>query len=394
MSQFSDINPYAPGEVAIRKFPFGPIEFPGHQIRLSIVYNLDYLVTSFSRYRSKDDKQIPKHVSFILRWGSIVFLIGMMIVSCVIVDLRISWAPLIFLVLTLMTIFAGQIDNAVLRSRFRSVSGLNEQYSIVLSDEGYNSLASNQNGKFAWSSFTDAMEHHDGVLLLQGQLLYYWLPFSALENGTDAPILYRFIVSRLSEEKSPQTNDLVDDCLSKMIPSDIGEKQIKAFLVINEKHLIDSVNRHHARKRTWLTTAYKFMIALLFISAAILISAFTTYYWLSAVLLLFVVFQLFSKSLLNRLLARHVRSSIHYNQTTTITMSDGGFHSVSPLQDVRLGWDSFTEVAKFPDGVIIYQDKSLFNWIPYSSLEYEHDAAILYDFVSSRIAKKNLPSEG
>lgn len=390
MSQFADVNPYAPGEVAIQKFPSGPIEFPGRQIKLSIVYDMDHLIEGINRYRSHGARRISKRITFALRWASALLLIFMAIFAFgfAISEPRMLWAPLFFLVLALATIFTRQIDNTVLRFKLRSTSYLNSRCSVVMNDEGYISGASNQYNKLAWSVFTDAIEHPDGVLIFRGHQFYYWLAFKALERPEDASILYRFIASRLSSEDVTQENLKKDS-----VQSDAIGKQIRAAIVFNEGHIIESIARNRELRQNWLSFAYNYGIVFILIVAIILIAVLTTYYWVSILAVLLAAFAFFNQGLINRRISRNAKASRHYNETTTITLSDNGFRARSPLQDLNLGWDSFTEVVQFADGVMIYQGNSIFNWIPYRLLEDESDAAIIYDFVSTRIAKSKLPSE-
>jgi hypothetical protein len=108
-------------------------------------------------------------------------------------------------------------------------------------------------------------------------------------------------------------------------------------------------------------------------------------YWVAAACLLIGVFVFFHKRIDGFFAVRRLRSSLHYNERLVITLSDKGFHALSPLQDITLGWDSIVDVSTYHDGILLMLSNRYGHWIPFHCLENNADAKDLYDYVYSRI---------
>jgi len=88
-----------------------------------------------------------------------------------------SFGP--FLLLGVAAIFARPLGRAVLRRRIRKLPTLNDDWVIRLSDDGMSWSGNRGEGRMDWSTFTTARRFADGLLLLQGSHLFYWLSDSA-----------------------------------------------------------------------------------------------------------------------------------------------------------------------------------------------------------------------
>ena len=68
------------------------------------------------------------------------------------------------------------------------------------------------------------------------------------------------------------------------------------------------------------------------------------------------------------LMRRRFRRSPYRGETVRLTVEPEGVHSVAGTHDARFQWSAYTGAISLPDGIMLYQGPSVFQWLPDASL--------------------------
>jgi hypothetical protein len=164
--------------------------------------------------------------------------------------------------------------------------------------------------------------------------------------------------------------------------------QIRATIEITDAYMAESLVRYRYRKSNRLLDGILYAIALYILIVAI--SSFVMGRWniLSIIMIVSSIVVLFGKFFVkieNYFILRRFRDSPLRNQRLLVTLSDEGYRGQSSVGNVKLGWAAYSHALGFTDGVLMFQGKGLFHWIPFRCLEDKADAPILYGYIQSRI---------
>jgi len=87
---------------------------------------------------------------------------------------------------------------------------------------------------------------------------------------------------------------------------------------------------------------------------------------------------------------RSLRRWAFRDETVAIDFTDEGFHAKSPKQETTLRWSSFTKVAHFREGCLLYHGPVSFHWVLVSSLAVSSDIAGLEELLKTKIAEHTI----
>jgi len=68
------------------------------------------------------------------------------------------------------------------------------------------------------------------------------------------------------------------------------------------------------------------------------------------------------------LMRRRFRRSPYRGETVRLSVEPEGVHSVAGTHDARFQWSAYTRAIGLPDGIMLYQGPSVFQWLPDASL--------------------------
>jgi YcxB-like protein len=120
-----------------------------------------------------------------LRWGTRLALTALLLYLGALRD----WTGVVLVGLGLLGSFGAEIlqRRSAQRSRERAVRCAGELL-IDIDDAGLTAADGHSRDTLPWTEFADAAEHPDGVMLTLNSRGGYWLPDSALTEGTPAQI--------------------------------------------------------------------------------------------------------------------------------------------------------------------------------------------------------------
>lgn len=159
-------------------------------------YTTEHLLTSMLRYREQTWWRRP-FVKY--RWP-LVALFGICAIGAV------SYK---FQILTIVTIgvigalvLGWPIDSWLASNRFKKSPYYNDDLTVELSEEGFNSAGGNNKINLTWDAFTKARRFPDGLLLFQGPYVCNWLPDAKLESPATAEMAAELVRSKVSDYRN------------------------------------------------------------------------------------------------------------------------------------------------------------------------------------------------
>lgn len=136
-----------------------------------------FLVDGFKRFRRQHS---IRNSWFVLKiFLSFVFII-LTIVSIYHGDYKLVY---FFTAVIVLMLFGHKLDYLFIKYSSRKSPNINEDYEIILNENGFQAVSSKSETKAKWSIFTKAVAFHDGFLLFQGPRLFNWLPSDKISEG-------------------------------------------------------------------------------------------------------------------------------------------------------------------------------------------------------------------
>ncbi|MEY2467028.1 MAG: hypothetical protein QOD03_1549 [Verrucomicrobiota bacterium] len=144
---------------------------------------------------------------------------------------------------------------------------------------------------------------------------------------------------------------------------------IKARIKFSPEFLTEAMVRYRQQHRTrWLLTLIKIISFLLLVALGVFITSEGE--WIIGLFFAMIsALLLFSQRIGLWWMRRSFLKSPFYNEDLTIEISHEAYHVKGSKQDSKLSWSLFSKIVCMPDGFLLFQGPSFFNWIPYSALE-------------------------
>jgi hypothetical protein len=98
----------------------------------------------------------------------------------------------------------------------------------------------------------------------------------------------------------------------------------------------------------------------------------------------------FRQYVLKRQFISGLKSSPLSDQLITYQVSEPGVDVVSPVSASKLTWNAFHQTLGTPEGVLLYQQKRLFNWLPKTAFNSEADYNRFLDLLAAKTKHSKL----
>ena len=148
----------------------------------SVIFDAAFLTHAFQSYRKQ------KSLRYVIIIFKLAFLLSMLFPVAFLVQRSYWWIALVYVGLVLVLFKAQSIDIWFLKRRLRRSPFWNQELVISITPQGLHLITANYDMMLKWSAFTKARTFEDGVLLFQGNVIFNWLPDSALTEGTRAEV--------------------------------------------------------------------------------------------------------------------------------------------------------------------------------------------------------------
>lgn len=142
-----------------------------------IRYDAEFLGAALKRFRRQHPARI---VSTLVRSaGGIIFGAAAVFLFWIGQPMEALIALLIFL----LAIFAGTINQWLVRRSMAKSPFNGDELTINFGVDGFHAFSKKQDVKLRWEVFTRVAHFRDGFLLFQGPKLFNWIPFSAIQDS-------------------------------------------------------------------------------------------------------------------------------------------------------------------------------------------------------------------
>ena len=172
---------------------------------------------------------------------------------------------------------------------------------------------------------------------------------------------------------------------------------IKYNFKFDEQYVIDGFKRYrrqHAIRNIWFVL--KIILSLVFMILTV-VSIYHGDYKLVFFFAVVVTIMLFGHSMDYLFIKYRNRKSPHFNEYIEITLSESGFHAVSPKAETKAKWSIFTKAVVFSDGFLLFQGPGFYTWLPSSKIS-EGTVEELIDLIKNnidiyKVIKEPLPED-
>jgi hypothetical protein len=83
---------------------------------------------------------------------------------------------------------------------------------------------------------------------------------------------------------------------------------------------------------------------------------------------------------------RRFRQSPSYNDDIVICLSETGMRTRSNLGETCINWKAFTKARQFPDGFLLFQGPSVFNWFPNAAAVAPFTVSVALNLVRDQVS--------